>query len=274
MIISEKHQFSFIHIPKCAGTSVRQILQPFDSYQGRFTGRVDHHLTFGQLDYVHIPLFVLQDHFPSEFEAVMNYWSFAVVRDPFARFASSVSQRLRKYSDRPVQNRPTEDIRSFVHETINYLLQHEQERHLLPPEFIHFQRQIDYIKLDDEQIVGSLYTVNQIGELLADVSQKTGQNLLANASDSSKMSANRTIVYRNDLLRRVIDTSRPVINKFNKFLPEPVKQTLRDRVYVPRDQRIKHLFETEHVQAFIRNYYADDIKLYERVSETERTRKA
>ncbi len=80
MIISDKHQFAFVHIPKCAGTSLRSILQHFDDRGSKFTGRVDHHTELGELDYVHIPLFALREHFRPEFEAVQQYWSFAVVR--------------------------------------------------------------------------------------------------------------------------------------------------------------------------------------------------
>jgi hypothetical protein len=89
MIISDRHHFVFAHIPKCAGTSVRDALQHLDDRDGFYTGRVDQHPTLGLLDYVHIPLFNLRDHFRSEFEKAGDYWSFAVVRDPFGRFPSA-----------------------------------------------------------------------------------------------------------------------------------------------------------------------------------------
>jgi hypothetical protein len=274
MIISDEYRFAFIHIPKCAGTSIRGALEPFDSREGSFTGRVGHHANLGELDYVHIPLFTLRDHFEREFEAVQRYWSFAVVRDPLSRFASSVSQNLRMYSDKRIQNRSVNEVKSSIHNAIDYLTQLEQDSCLLPPKFIHFQKQIDYIQIDGVRIIDSLYAVTQTEELMADVTRKIGKNLSMNLSKNNSKIANRTVVYRNDLLRTVIDTSRPVLDRFRKILPENVKQEIRDRVYVPRDKRLKILFEDSRVQDFIKKYYADDIALYRSLIDTPRVENA
>lgn len=264
MIINDEYRFVFLHIPKCAGTTVRETLQSFDSREGRFTGRVDYHPALGKLDYVHIPLFALREHFRAEFEAVQDYWSFAVVRDPYSRFASSLTQYLKMYSDRSIQNCSIKEIESFARSAIDYLSSQMQLHSLLPPEYIHFQRQVDYIQLGDKQIVDSIYTVGQIDELIADVSRHTGQGLLEIASQGGTPSANRALVFRNDLLRRFIVISRPAANFLSKFLPENYKQTIRNHVYVPRDQRMKDIFESDHVRAFIGEYYAADIRLYQR----------
>lgn len=271
MIISDEHKFVFIHIPKCAGTSVRGILEPFDSREGAFTGRVDHHSEFGELDYVHIPLFALRDHFRPEFEAVQRYWSFAVVRDPYARFASSVSQNLRQYSEKPIQKRSIQDIVSCVREVIDFLSSHGREQLLLPPEYIHFQRQADYIDLDGEQVITSLYTVNQIDKLLFDVSQHTEWPLSDMVPEATKAKANQTKVFRNDLLRRVIEYSRPGTGALRGILSDNLKQKFRDRVYVPRDQRMRELFAADHIRDFIQDYYAQDISLYRALQDDSRS---
>ena len=258
MIISEEHRFVFVHIPKCAGSSVRKRLNRFNEWQ--VTGP-----PWIQMDgpsYGHIPLFVLREHFTREFEAVQDYWSFAVVRDPFERFASSVSQRLSEFGDQPIQNLSPKKIRSFIHKTIEYLSQHQQMRGLLPPDYIHFQRQLDYIELNGERIIDSIYTIDQIDELFADVERKTGQKLVGATGQGKSTHVRQTIVYRSDLFRRVIENSRPITNYLSKVLPESTKQSIRDRVYVQRDKRLKGIFEEIYVQAFIRDYYSDDIALY------------
>lgn len=224
MIISDKHRFVFIHIPKCAGTSVRRSLQPFDSRKGTFSDRVDHHTELGELDYVHIPLFALRDHFRPEFNVVQQYWSFAVVRDPYARFASSVSQRLRKYSNTPIQKRSVNNITSCILEIIDYLSRQRQEQVLLPPDYIHFQRQVDYIQVDGKRLVDSIYTVNQIDELLADVRQNTGQSLCDIVPEGTNTPANQKKVFRNDLLRRVIETTRPATEYLRKSYRKPLNK--------------------------------------------------
>jgi len=77
--------------------------------------------------------------------------------------------------------------------------------------------------------------------------------------------ANQSIVFRNDLLRWVIETARPLSNKVSRLLPEGVKQWVRDQIYIPRDQRMKNLFTADYIQDFIRDYYAEDIALYKKV---------
>ncbi|KPQ20037.1 MAG: Sulfotransferase family [Halomonas sp. HL-93] len=262
MIICEKHKFVFIHIPKCAGTSIRGILEPFDSRAGKYKGRVDHHPELGDLDYVHIPLFTLRDHFRPEFETVKQYWSFAVMRDPHARFASSVSQNLNKYSEKPIQKRSLQDIDLCIREIIDFLSDNGMGQILLPPEYIHFQRQVDFIELEGERVVTSLYAINQVDKLLLDVSRHTGNRLSDFAPDGTMTTANQSKVFRSDLLRRLIESSRPATEKVRNILPEDFKQKIRDQVYVPRDQRMRELFAADHIRAFIRDYYAEDIRLY------------
>lgn len=274
MIINDQHQLAFIHIPKCAGTSVRKSLQPFDSRYGMFTNRVDNHPDLGQLDYVHIPVYTLSEYFPEEFAAVRDYWSFAVMRDPLVRFASSVSQRMKMYSDQPIQKRSLREIRTVIDESIDYLSRKPRGRHLLPPEYIHFQKQADYIELDGVRILDRIYTVNQIDALMADVEQRVGQSQVESNTAGGVTQANRTVVFRNEFLRRVIETARPITDRLGKVLPESTKQMVRDCVYVPRDQRMKVLFESDDVQVFIRQYYADDIALYRQISQDDLSKTA
>lgn len=270
MIVNHEHRFAFVHIPKCAGTSVRTSLQVFDSLKGQFTDRVSRHPVLGELDCVHIPLFILRDYFEAEFEAIRDYWSFAVIRDPFSRFASSISQRLRMYSALPIQKRSLREIETYIDESICYLSQRDAGAQLLPPEYIHFQRQTDYVQLEGEQVVDALYTVDNIGSLLNEVSQRVGRSVTS-AKEPVAARANRTVVFRNDLLRHIFVNARPLTNQIGKALPEGTKQLIRDRVYVPRDQRLKKLFATDRVLEFINEYYERDIALYQKISERERT---
>ena len=88
MIIDDEHRVAFVHIPKCGGTSVRNQLAAIDSCKGEFYGRRPHE-RLGLLDYCHIPLQTLAREFPTAYEKVGAYQSFAIVREPHARFASA-----------------------------------------------------------------------------------------------------------------------------------------------------------------------------------------
>jgi len=266
MIISNTHRFVFIHIPKCAGTTVRQPLSKFNDWGEAGPPWQINDPVLGAIDYGHMPLYTLRDHFEEEFKTVTDYWSFAMVRNPFARFASSVSQRLKMYSNQPIHRSNLDDIRKAIDESIDYLSQQPRSNHRLPPEYIHFQKQIDYIELDGEQIVDSLYTVDDVDKLLEEVGQRVGRSLgQSNQAGGVQPRANQSIVFRNDLLRWVIETARPLSNKVSRLLPEGVKQWVRDQIYIPRDQRMKNLFTADYIQDFIRDYYAEDIALYKKV---------
>lgn len=270
MIVSDTYQFAFVHIPKCAGTFVRKYLRAFDERDGMFTGRVDHHPVLGNLDYVHIPLFILKKHFPEEFNAILNYWSFAVVRDPFARFASSISQRLKMYSDTSIQQRSISEIREYINESINYLSSQPNRGHLLPPGYIHFQPQIDYLELENKQIVDTIYSVDGIDTLLADVGRRVGRSLVDEDHNQCGPRANQSVVFRSEALRKLFVTALPAMHLVGRVLPNKVKQIVRERLYVPRDQRLNELFSTVYVQDFVRDYYASDLAVFNRVRAAER----
>ena len=82
MIISDKEKFVFVHIPKCAGTSVRSRIEHLDDRSGAYSGRLEQHPELGLLNYVHLPLQTLSDHFPAEFECIKSYRSLAVLGIP------------------------------------------------------------------------------------------------------------------------------------------------------------------------------------------------
>lgn len=269
MIISNTHRFVFIHIPKCAGTTVRNPIASFNDWKLVGPPWQKEHSVIGRLDYGHIPLFTLREYFEEEFEAVTDYWSFAVVRDPFSRFASSVSQHSNRYSDKPIQKRSLGEVRAMIEGSIDFLSRQPREQHLLPPEYIHFQKQLDYVELNGMRIVDKLYTVDNVNVLLEDVGRIVGQKLVEHSLQDGGIRRNSSVVYRNDILRRVIETARPFTNRLVNGLSDRAKQKIRDRVYVPRDKRMTDLFSADNVQQFIRDYYADDILLFHQVNQHE-----
>lgn len=267
MIINDKHCFAFIHIPKCAGTTVRSPLEQFDSYEGTFTNRVDEHQALGQLDYQHIPLYTLRDFFKPEFEKVCDYWSFVVMRDPYTRFASSVSQHLKMYGTQLIHRLGTPEIKAHIEQTIEFLLKQPRRNHQLPAEYAHFQKQVDYIYLDEKQVVNSIFTVSEVDDLLRQVSAKVGHDLISEIHTEGAAHANRSMVYRSEGIRRLLDSSRPIIGLVSRFMAESVRNKLRSALYVPRDLRFESLFASDYVRNFITDYYYDDIQLWNDITQ-------
>lgn len=260
MIISDSHRFAFIHVPKCAGTSVRKCLDQFDDRNGLFANPSGHHPALGAVDLGHLPLFVLREHFAEAFEAVREYWSFALVRDPFDRFASSLAQRIAMYGDRRLPDHSLEEVEREVDRVMAHLRDVPRGR-LLTPDYIHFQPQVDYLFLDGQRVVQSVYRVDQIDRLLKDVSRRVGIDLLK--ADGGRVPIeNRSITYRNDAVRRVAELGRLVFGPLATGLPEAAKRRVRSYIYAPRDKWLGKSFRRDEVRQFIADYYRDDIAFW------------
>lgn len=270
MIICDEHSLAFVHIPKCAGTSVRERLQNFDTRGGKFAPRVVNHQQIGRLDMTHIPLFILREHFCEDFEALEEYWSIAVIRDPYTRFASSVTQHINMYSHQTIQSRSAKEIQNTIKSSMDYLSRQSKGPHLLPAEYIHFQKQVDYVSLDGARVINKLYLLEDIEILFADAGRRLRKNLDELTFDRGRTWGNRTFVYRNEVLRKLLETSRPYLSYLNRFLSERVKEDIRNIVYVPREQRLEGIFQTDEVKDFIQEYYADDIGIYNHLIKSKR----
>lgn len=266
MIIDDKHEIAFVHIPKCAGTTVREYLKEYDRSQGFVSDRVDMHEKLGMLDYAHIPLFILQEYFPNELELIHRYWSFAIVRDPYKRFASSVTQRLRMYGEKPIETLSEREIRSEVEKCIAFLENNEGPQTLLSHDYIHFQRQIDYIYLGDKLVVDSIYSSEMVDDLVNILKERLGYSLdNVEKIIKSETRRNRTVVYRSDVVRYFMVFSKPLLRIFFSWLPQGARETAKRKIYVDRDQKVGDVFANKKVVDFIGRYYREDILLYERV---------
>ena len=251
----------FIHIPKCAGLYIRSKLETYDDTDGAFSSRVEPHPELGVLDYVHIPLFTLRDYFPQEYAKVAEYWSFSVVRDPYKRFPSSLTQLFRMYADERIEEKSTREIRAKVDEVIDFLSGMSGKNSRLPAEYVHFQRQVDYVYVDGERIVDTAVPIDRFDVLETAFYQHTGLVMNLGREDSK---VNQQIpVMRNDFLKQAIESVRPYTGLLTKIIPEHTKEKIRAYIYVPRDRRFNAIFESDYVKDFIKDYYRDDIRMFE-----------
>lgn len=261
MIISDKYKFCFIHIPKCAGTTVRKVLQQFDDTQGEFTRYVGRHEEIGMMDYVHIPLKILRKYFATEYAKVRKFQCLAVLRDPFSRFPSSLSQRVKMYGDKPFKIMSKREIQKSIDEVINYLCKNGN-LDMLAHDFIHFQKQCSYVFDKGEKLIDKLYTPNSLRIMFEDVEKLVNKKLIESL-DLSKQSANMSNVYRSEIFKHCVSLFRPILSKpANFILSEALKQSIERYMCVARDHKMKDVFESDYVRSFIKEYYADDIELY------------
>ncbi|WP_345988014.1 sulfotransferase family 2 domain-containing protein [Sulfurimonas sp. HSL1-2] len=260
MIISDKYKFVFVHIPKCAGSYVRDKLIAYDDTNGMFTKRVAYHQDLGLLDYVHLPLSTLQQYFPEEYAKIKNYWSFVIVRDPYKRFPSSFSQHVLMYEKKRIYNLKRKEITRSLDKAISYLSQYGDQKQL-PAEYIHFQKQKDYIYFEEEKIIDSLFLIDDLHTCQEVFKQNTGLDILFHKNDDK---INEMVVVKNQALKTTLDFVRPLSDMVTKHFSEEVKQYIRSFVYVPRDKRFKDIFQSNYVLDFVSNYYKEDIDLVDR----------
>lgn len=259
MILNEQHQIAFIHVPKCGGTGIRKILMAHDDLDGAFGKRIENDPTLGRADLAHLPLFVLAAEFPDEFERVRRYWSFAILREPTQRFASSLAQRLRMYSDAAIQKQSISRIKDEIAKSIDFIGNRMPDMGHLPLEWAHFQPQVDFVYFNGMLQLDTLYRIDQMNDMYDDLATRIPGLVLP---DNRAQPANRSDVHRNDVLRVLVEGTRPVTRKLRSTLPNGLRNYIRHKIYVPQDVRLSKLFQTPDVQDFLSKAYKADFALW------------
>jgi hypothetical protein len=256
MILSPGHGFAFIHIPKCAGSNIREQLERFDETKGEFWG-VKLHPELGRIDYAHLPLDVLRAHFPETFEILRGVETFAVTRDPLPRFRSSFAEHVKIYRKTRLADLSEDEIGRLLDETMQAL---ERLGDGPPPaEYSHFTPQWRYAELDGQRFVDRLVPLERIGDLFAALSDKTGVRFSATARAN-----------RGDLSFRLPAIERSVRRGYTRLkgaLPYRVHDALRraGQRILTRQERPSHVdafFRADEVTAFVARYYARDRELH------------
>ena len=215
MIVSDCHRLAYVHIPKCAGSSVRRALERYDdSWCYRFepnTVRVYKHAFLGMLDFNHVPLEALHCHFPETYDKLLKYRCFAVCRSPFERFPSSLAQRLMMYKNRSIHHLSSNEVAREVEEVINYL---SVKLHVEDPAYIHFERQVNFVFFKNKKIVSNLYRIEDL--------DKMGYRLFSRIlrkEISFERNVGETADFTSKNLRYFVDSIK---SPLQKILPKPI----------------------------------------------------
>lgn len=253
MIVSEQHGFVFVHIPKCAGSSVRRRLREVAEDQD-FRSIVDHE-ALGRVHLAHLPLATLKQHFPDAFEKVQRLEAYAVLRDPGERFRSALSQRLKEFQNVELFTADDALIRRNIDEVMAEL---DKGDDLPPLEFVHFIPQHRFVIHDGSQVVEHLYPLERVSDMLADIGKGAGLDLAPPPKE------NETSSFRNESLRGPV---RKVNVFLREWLPSGVYENLKGaaKAALTKDTGTLRLpaLERPHVTAFIRDFYAEDFRLLE-----------
>lgn len=267
MIISPKHGFVFVHIPKCAGTSIRRQLGSCDE-DAVSLAEAGSHPVLGRIDYGHVPLTTLRTHFPEHFAELRRLDAFAVVRDPLERFGSALRQSLWQFEKRPMTLIPHDELRELALRLLDDVAHGFGS---LQPRYIFFSRQRDFILDGGEQVVKVLVPLDLVPDLLGYLSRRTGMEFdtgrRSNQNVELRYKGLGNLAYRaNDILRRRLPAG----------LHEGIKrQALKVLAGKGSAAEASGILELPEVRAFVAEHYREDIDIYRRVSERgEAIRKA
>lgn len=255
MIINRQRNFGFVHIPKCAGSTIRHQLRPFDDADGRFYRSIEHPV-LGRINGNHIPLAVLAEHFPEDFAALTTVQAYAITRDPVARFRSSLAQWLRDDGREPAETEPAA-ILSAAEAVVGYL---ESDPAIIDARHILFARQVDFTDLDGRRIVSGLYPLDRLGDFFDVLAKRHDLRL------NRESVWNPTVTYK--VPKAAAKGLKSAKDLARALLPTGAYAALRDlgvRLFTIRgapglDQALER---SSRIGDFIAAYYHDDFRLHQ-----------
>jgi hypothetical protein len=258
MIICPTHNFVFVHIPKCAGTSIRSQIARCDPDQISMA-RPGPHPELGTIDYGHVPLDQLREHFPERYAAVRDMDAFAVVRDPLVRFGSALRQMLWQYERRPMTLIPANELRE---KTLRILDRVATEIEAPSAPYIFFIRQDRFVYDQSEQVTRHLIPLELVPEFIGYLSRRTGVPMETGAR------ANQNIDLR--VKGPVGKLAFGVNHVLRATLPQDLHARIKDHALLLLSTKrsaaeAAGLLDLPEVRDFVAEHYAQDTTLYGQV---------
>ena len=170
-IISKERGFAFVHIPRCGGSTIWRGLGSFDDTGRVFSPEPVVHEQLGRVWLGHLPLWAIEQHYRPLYDIMRRSWTFAITRDPFARFGSALAQRGRLFLGMDIAMLTEAQLHAEASKVARVL---DETEGVVPPEFCHFIRQTDFVRNGDGDQVVATYPIEQYRRLLAVIEAKTG----------------------------------------------------------------------------------------------------
>lgn len=256
-VICPADNFGFVHIPKCGGASVEMGLEEAFSQRRPddvwLSGDLIDHPDLGAIIPAHKPLQLMADHYPDEMALLRQVRCFAVARDPELRFVSAFQQHLRQFRRLAVDEIDHDEGARILDDCMNAL---NAAPIYTGGQYVHFTRQVDYVRLGDETIVGDVFALENLGDLARAMSAHVGREV--RFQDWINMSAKSPTP--------VLSLARQVGKALRPILPTSAYHRLRNRLELalgkPPPDYVMALFGSETVKSFVSDFYADDAHLH------------
>lgn len=252
MMISDARRLVFVHIPKCAGTTIRIGLKSSNCQD--FSGYFDYP-EGGRGALQHLPLADLRSHFPDHYDRVESYDSYAILRGTRARFASALFQHLRSFHQLEPSAASSSLFREKAREICGRLDDPTRRREL---DLMFFLPQSAFVALNGRQVVRHLYRIEDLSRLALDLKARHDVAIDVDIRhNEAGLPPGRRVAELQKLgggvFRRLVGAGR-----FARL-----RSGLRQASGVAPDALYRQLFEDEKIARFVDGYYAEDQERYQ-----------
>jgi hypothetical protein len=253
MIIDNVHRFAFVHIPKCGGSSVHAQLSKWDSRDAAFH-RPGNHPQMGDVHFAHLPLAFLKTYYPADFDKLSRYSSFAVTRDPRARFVSATVQRLREFRGVHELNLDIKLVVNEAHQTIEWLSGRDAFCDL---GYIHFSRQLDHVELAGRRVVANVFAIEDMGAFAVKLEATCGVTFDAERRENTSLASHSRLL-------AAVHSAKPLYSRLTSWKTRERLLLLMRRLKLRRpDALYVRLLRDRKIARFIEDYYAADFELHD-----------
>lgn len=264
MIVSRKHGFVFMHNPKVAGSSVRQVLDGWrDPEIELFDVDPDPASALHRIDRAHIGIAEFRSYYPDLWSQTKTLPFFVLTRDPLKRFLSSVNEYSRVYGEIDIRFADVPVRRRVLFGLIERLEKLGQTEKVLESlDLTHFRPQWIYLQPPEgERIELHAFDLSDMTRFTSELSSRIGAPLDFGRENSSeqfdlpgpmrKILANNAIKKR---LRRLPGTTWAM-----KRLRGHGARTAQSTERLGMSGRYGlNADETNNVETFVRHFYARD----------------
>jgi hypothetical protein len=271
MMYAPRDGLFFVHIPKCAGTSMRRLLAPLaalprealaadlgvpvETVPEEGANLAYDHPAIGPIKLDHIPLPLLRDHFPAVWAQFASATSFAIIREPRARFVSALLHRLLEFDKIDVRVVEPDRVTRAAETVCTELAGAGVYAGLTCN---HFVRQSDYVDLDGTRRVTRLFALENLNAATRWLGEEFGVG-------AEEERAERTAIQPRGWFRHVLRYGRPV---YRALAPDALRRRLfpiwsrNAALFAPAASAYDDLALPPSVESFIRTHYAADFDLH------------
>lgn len=277
MIVSQKLGFVFMHNPKVAGTSVREVLEPLRDTPFDFANNRPDPLTGTNIiDRSHIGIDEFARYYPEIWESARPLPFFSLYRDPKNRFLAAVNQYSKMYGDVDIRFADLPKRARFFKDLVETLdrlgvAENAMDNH----EFAFFRPQWIFMKSqmpDAASLNLRPYPVEDFQEFASDLSIVTGRPLSfarENSSEQFAMAGPIGALLSNNKIKKTLRQLPGAMTAMDFLRKSRHTDTARDSL-APENRYGLSPRELEEFDQFIERFYAKDVIHFEELKTTPR----